>query len=78
MSRQYLQQRLALYLDLVRWNRPAGWLLLLWPSLGALWLAAGGFPGAPGKAGNSPIELMWSTKYADSAKHVVGTPGCSE
>jgi 4-hydroxybenzoate polyprenyltransferase len=35
----------ALYLDLIRWNRPAGWLLLLWPSLGALWLAAGGFPG---------------------------------
>jgi 4-hydroxybenzoate polyprenyltransferase len=34
-----------LYLDLVRWNRPAGWLLLLWPSLSALWLAAGGFPG---------------------------------
>ncbi len=22
-------QRLALYLDLIRWNRPAGWLLLL-------------------------------------------------
>jgi 4-hydroxybenzoate polyprenyltransferase len=38
-------QRLALYLDLIRWNRPAGWLLLLWPTLGALWLAAGGFPG---------------------------------
>ncbi len=37
--------RLPLYLDLVRWNRPAGWLLLLWPTLGALWLAAGGFPG---------------------------------
>lgn len=34
-----------LYLDLIRWNRPAGWLLLLWPTLGALWLAAGGFPG---------------------------------
>lgn len=34
-----------LYLDLIRWNRPAGWLLLLWPSLSALWLAAGGFPG---------------------------------
>ncbi|MEY4737469.1 MAG: hypothetical protein RL302_1788, partial [Pseudomonadota bacterium] len=33
------------YLDLIRWNRPAGWLLLLWPSLSALWLAAGGFPG---------------------------------
>ena len=37
--------RLRLYLDLIRWNRPAGWLLLLWPSLSALWLAAGGFPG---------------------------------
>jgi 4-hydroxybenzoate polyprenyltransferase len=37
--------RLALYLDLIRWDRPIGTLLLLWPSLSALWLAAGGFPG---------------------------------
>ena len=37
--------RWGLYLDLIRWNRPAGWLLLLWPTLGALWLAAGGWPG---------------------------------
>jgi len=37
--------RLALYLDLIRWNRPAGWLLLLWPTLAALWVASGGFPG---------------------------------
>jgi len=37
--------RLNLYLDLIRWNRPAGWLLLLWPTLAALWVAAGGFPG---------------------------------
>ncbi len=37
--------RLHLYLDLIRWDRPAGWLLLLWPSLSALWIAAGGFPG---------------------------------
>ena len=37
--------RFALYLDLIRWNRPAGWLLLLWPSLSALWVASGGFPG---------------------------------
>jgi 4-hydroxybenzoate polyprenyltransferase len=37
--------RLALWLDLIRWNRPAGWLLLLWPTLAALWLAAGGWPG---------------------------------
>ncbi len=40
-----LRSALSLYLDLIRWNRPAGWLLLLWPSLGALWLASGGFPG---------------------------------
>jgi 4-hydroxybenzoate polyprenyltransferase len=33
------------YLDLIRWNRPAGWLLLLWPTLSALWIAADGFPG---------------------------------
>lgn len=39
------RHRLALYLDLIRWDRPAGWLLLLWPTLSALWLAAGGFPG---------------------------------
>ena len=37
--------RLALYLQLIRWDRPAGWLLLLWPTLSALWIAADGFPG---------------------------------
>ncbi|MBS0406232.1 MAG: UbiA family prenyltransferase, partial [Proteobacteria bacterium] len=37
--------KLAQYLDLIRWSRPAGWLVLLWPTLSALWLAAGGFPG---------------------------------
>ena len=40
-----VRDKLHLYLDLIRWNRPAGWLLLLWPSLSALWIAAGGFPG---------------------------------
>jgi 4-hydroxybenzoate polyprenyltransferase len=40
-----MRDKLKLYLDLIRWNRPAGWLLLLWPSLAALWVAAGGFPG---------------------------------
>ncbi len=35
----------VLYLDLIRWNRPAGWLLLLWPTLSALWIAADGWPG---------------------------------
>ena len=43
--------RFALYLDLIRWNRPAGSYLLLWPTLAALWIAArdgfhgNGFPG---------------------------------
>ena len=40
-----LRQKLALYLQLIRWDRPAGWLLLLWPTLSALWIAAAGFPG---------------------------------
>ena len=39
------RRKLALYLDLIRWNRPAGWLVLVWPTLAALWLAADGFPG---------------------------------
>ncbi|MFN3376077.1 MAG: 4-hydroxybenzoate octaprenyltransferase [Burkholderiaceae bacterium] len=45
MSALALPSRVALYLDLIRWDRPAGWLLLLWPTLTALWVAAGGFPG---------------------------------
>jgi 4-hydroxybenzoate polyprenyltransferase len=40
-----IRERLHLYLDLIRWDRPAGWLLLLWPTLSALWIAADGFPG---------------------------------
>jgi 4-hydroxybenzoate polyprenyltransferase len=40
-----MTEKFKLYLDLIRWNRPAGWLLLLWPSLAALWVAEGGFPG---------------------------------
>ena len=40
-----LASRVALYLNLIRWDRPAGWLLLLWPTLSALWIAARGFPG---------------------------------
>ena len=39
------RSRLSLYLDLIRFNRPAGWLVLVWPTLVALWVAAGGFPG---------------------------------
>jgi 4-hydroxybenzoate polyprenyltransferase len=40
-----MRGKIDLYLQLIRWDRPAGWLLLLWPTLSALWLAAGGFPG---------------------------------
>src|SRR4051794_16796287 len=40
-----LRSPLSLYLDLIRWDRPAGTLLLLWPTLSALWIAARGFPG---------------------------------
>jgi 4-hydroxybenzoate polyprenyltransferase len=40
-----MRSRLSLYLNLIRWDRPAGWLLLLWPTLSALWIAADGFPG---------------------------------
>jgi 4-hydroxybenzoate polyprenyltransferase len=40
-----MREKLTLYLDLIRWSRPAGWLLLLWPTLSALWIAAHGFPG---------------------------------
>ena len=39
-----MREKISLYLDLIRWNRPAGWLLLLWPTLSALWVASGGFP----------------------------------
>ena len=38
--------RLALYWTLVRGDRPIGWLLLLWPTWWALWIAAEGLPPA--------------------------------
>ncbi|WP_020207586.1 4-hydroxybenzoate octaprenyltransferase [Gilvimarinus chinensis] len=37
-------ERLKLYAQLTRLNRPIGWLLVLWPTLWGLWLASGGFP----------------------------------
>ncbi|CAN7599329.1 4-hydroxybenzoate octaprenyltransferase [Acidovorax sp. LjRoot129] len=45
MSTAPPRSRFALYLDLIRWDRPAGWLVCLWPTLSALWIAADGFPG---------------------------------
>ena len=41
---KYLLERLPLYLKLMRADRPIGTLLLLWPTLWALWLAAAGLP----------------------------------
>jgi 4-hydroxybenzoate polyprenyltransferase len=40
-----LRLKFPLYLQLIRWDKPVGTLLLLWPTLAALWMAAGGFPG---------------------------------
>ena len=40
-----VRSRMSLWLDLIRWDRPAGTWLLLWPTLAALWIAAEGFPG---------------------------------
>ena len=39
-----LNERLSLYIQLTRLNRPIGILLLLWPTLWAVWLAGGGHP----------------------------------
>lgn len=39
-----LRHRLHLYAQLVRLDKPIGSLLLLWPTLSALWLASGGHP----------------------------------
>ncbi|MCM0043245.1 MAG: 4-hydroxybenzoate octaprenyltransferase [Burkholderiaceae bacterium] len=39
-----VRHRLALYARLVRLDKPIGSLLLLWPTLSALWLASGGPP----------------------------------
>jgi 4-hydroxybenzoate polyprenyltransferase len=44
---QHGLERLRLYLRLTRANRPIGVLLLLWPTLTALWFAARGWPGWP-------------------------------
>lgn len=40
----FVRERLQQYALLTRLDRPIGILLLLWPTLWALWIAAGGFP----------------------------------
>ena len=39
-----LGEKARLYADLIRLDRPVGWLLLLWPTLWALWIANEGLP----------------------------------
>ncbi len=39
-------QKISDYLDLIRWDKPIGSLLLLWPTLSALWMASAGHPPA--------------------------------
>lgn len=39
-----LRERLAIYTQLTRFNKPIGSYLLLWPTLWALWIAADGVP----------------------------------
>jgi 4-hydroxybenzoate polyprenyltransferase len=41
-----MRRRLGLYARLTRLHKPIGTLLLLWPTLWALWIASGGQPGA--------------------------------
>jgi 4-hydroxybenzoate polyprenyltransferase len=44
MSFSDLKQQFPYYLELIRFNRPIGTYLLLWPTLWALWFAAKGIP----------------------------------
>jgi 4-hydroxybenzoate polyprenyltransferase len=39
-----MQHRIKPFLDIIRFDKPVGTLLLLWPTLGALWIASGGVP----------------------------------
>ncbi len=43
-DRDRLRERVRLYLELMRFDRPIGALLLLWPTLWALWIAGDGRP----------------------------------
>lgn len=46
MDLAFIARRLDAYERLVRLDKPIGALLLLWPTLWAVWLASGGTPGA--------------------------------
>jgi 4-hydroxybenzoate polyprenyltransferase len=44
MDLAFIVKRLDAYERLVRLDKPVGWLLLLWPTLWAVWIAARGWP----------------------------------
>ena len=44
VDRAAILRRIDAYERLIRLDKPIGWLLLLWPTLWAVWLAAGGRP----------------------------------
>jgi hypothetical protein len=46
MDKAYLKERLYQYGLLMRMDKPIGTLLLLWPTLWALWIAGAGHPDA--------------------------------
>lgn len=44
LTSEQIKTKLGLYGELIRFNRPIGSLLLLWPTFWGLWFAADGFP----------------------------------
>ena len=40
----FFKQKACAYIQLLRWHKPIGIFLLLWPTLVALWIASGGVP----------------------------------
>lgn len=44
LTSEQIKEKLSLYGELIRFNRPIGSYLLLWPTLWALWFASDGFP----------------------------------
>ena len=44
MQPRIIRGKIVLYAQLIRLDKPVGWLLLLWPTLWALWIASSGLP----------------------------------
>lgn len=44
LTQEQLREKLSLYAELIRFHKPIGSYLLLWPTLWGLWFAADGFP----------------------------------